>query len=205
MPGLFWSVFAWIWTTVLLLFLWREKWGFFSLLFKWEIFNFRVFSFENDILVYSVYSMHVSCWNRFSFCYCCLWGGPWRVRNETESRRQFIVKLVLSSSVTWKASWVRITELLIHNVLLSYLHATYTQIKGWRWWHCSKLESILKERNAKLSFRSIGELCAHSLTEKRKNSKEILDTFAWIDTIAWNWYYCYDTIAWKKKCFQLFF
>lgn len=40
--------------------------------------------------------------------------------------------------------------------LLLHLHASYTQTKGWRWWQCSKLEDILKERNAKLGFWIIG-------------------------------------------------
>ena len=41
------------------------------------------------------------------------------MRNEVENRRRFIVNLMLTSSVIWKAAGVSITELLIHNIFIA--------------------------------------------------------------------------------------
>lgn len=60
--------------------------------------------------------------------------------------------------------------------LLPHLHATYTQIKGWKWWYCSKLESNNKledKRTVKLGFRIIGELCVYSIREKSTNQRNL--------------------------------
>ena len=99
----------------------------FPLLFKLEDFNHRVVSFENDMLIYFAYFMYVSGWNRFGFYCCYLWGGAWRMRNEVENRRRFIVNLMVTSSVIWKAAGMSVTELLIHNIFIAapscFLHS----------------------------------------------------------------------------------
>ena len=49
------------------------------------------------------------------------------MRNEVENRRRFIMNLMLTSSVIWKAARVSITELLIHNIFIAtpscFLHS----------------------------------------------------------------------------------
>lgn len=92
--------------------------------FLFSFLNCRILTLEDSSLkmtyiMYSVYSIYMSFCNRFHFYYCCIWGRAWRVRNEAESRRQFIVKLMPSSSVIQNVLWVRITEIPIHNIFMA--------------------------------------------------------------------------------------
>ena len=41
------------------------------------------------------------------------------MRNEVENRRRFIVNLMVTSSVIWKAAGMSVTELLIHNIFIA--------------------------------------------------------------------------------------